>query len=85
MLSKISEGSTEIIDAIESGHVSYIINTQDVGESSKTSDGAQIRAKASEFSATLLTSLETVGVLLDVLEEITLNVSTIDAPRRQGV
>lgn len=85
VLSKISEGSTEIIDAIESGHVSYIINTQDVGESSKTSDGAQIRAKASEFSATLLTSLETVGVLLDVLEEITLNVSTIDAPRRQGV
>ncbi|WP_216388336.1 carbamoyl-phosphate synthase large subunit [Arcanobacterium phocae] len=83
-MSKISEGSTEIIDAIEAQHLSYIINTQGVEESSQKSDGAQIRAKASEFSVTLLTSLDTVNVLLDVLEEITLNVSTIDAPRRQG-
>ncbi|QRV01521.1 carbamoyl-phosphate synthase large subunit [Arcanobacterium phocisimile] len=83
-LAKISEGSTEIIDAIEANQLSYIINTQDVEESAHNSDGLQIRAKASEFSVTLLTSLDTVKVLLDVLEEITLNVSTIDAPRRQG-
>lgn len=80
-LGKISEGSNEIIDEIERGHLAYIVNTQDVKQSSKLSDGARIRAKASEFSITLLTSLDTVKVLLDVLEEITLTASTIDAPR----
>lgn len=80
-LAKISDGSDEIIREIESGHLAYIVNTQDIKESSKLSDGAQIRAKASEFSITLLTSLDTVKVLLDVLEEITLTASTIDAPR----
>lgn len=80
-LGKISEGSNEIIDEIERGHLAYIVNTQDAKQSSKLSDGARIRAKASEFSITLLTSLDTVKVLLDVLEEITLTASTIDAPR----
>ncbi|MDR6939171.1 carbamoyl-phosphate synthase large subunit [Arcanobacterium hippocoleae] len=80
-LAKISDGSPEIIEEIERGHLAYIVNTQDLKESSKVSDGALIRAKASEFSVTLLTSLDTVKVLLDVLEEITLTASTIDAPR----
>ncbi|XCB29653.1 ATP-grasp domain-containing protein [Arcanobacterium hippocoleae] len=80
-LEKISDGSNEIIAEIERGHLAYIVNTQDIKESSKVTDGAQIRAKASEFSVTLLTSLDTVKVLLDVLEEITLTASTIDAPR----
>lgn len=78
---KISEGSEQIITAIEQGQLAYIVNTQDIHGSSKFSDGAKIRAKASEFSVTLLTSLDTVNALLDVLEEITLKASTIDAPR----
>lgn len=78
---KISDGSNQIIEEIEHGRLAYIVNTQDIKESSKLSDGALIRAKASEFSVTLLTSLDTVKVLLDVLEEITLTASTIDAPR----
>ncbi|MGB4635906.1 MAG: carbamoyl-phosphate synthase large subunit [Arcanobacterium sp.] len=79
-LAKISEGSRAIPDAIASGEISYIVNTADLDDN-KLSDGVQIRALASEFSATLLTSLDTVGALLDVLEEITLTVTTIDAPR----
>ena len=42
-------------------------------------DGYEIRRTAVENNVTLFTSLETVKVLLDVLEEITLSVSTIDA------
>jgi carbamoyl-phosphate synthase large subunit len=42
-------------------------------------DGYQIRRAAVENNITIFTSLETVEVLLNVLEEITMNVSTIDA------
>ena len=43
------------------------------------SDGLQIRRCATENNATIFTSLDTVRVLLDVLEETTLTISTIDA------
>ena len=78
-LKKISEGSTEILDAIRNGHIAYIINTRKVGDHVQANDGAMIRQCASEINATLFTSLDTVGVLLDVLEETTLTISTIDA------
>ena len=78
-LRKISEGSTEILDAIRNGHIAYIINTRKVGDHVQANDGALIRQCASENNATLFTSLDTVRVLLDVLEETTLTVSTIDA------
>ena len=78
-LKKISEGSTEILDAIRNGHIAYIINTRKVGDHVQANDGAMIRQCASENNATLFTSLDTVGVLLDVLEETTLTISTIDA------
>ena len=42
-------------------------------------DGVEIRRTANENNVTLFTSLDTVRVLLDVLEEITLTISTIDA------
>ncbi len=42
-------------------------------------DGYDIRRAAVENNVTIFTALETVSVLLDVLEEITLGVSTIDA------
>ena len=43
------------------------------------SDGLRIRQLATENNVTMFTSLDTVRVLLDVLEEITLRISTIDA------
>ena len=44
-------------------------------------DGVQIRRCANENNVTMLTSLDTVKVLLDVLEEMTIGVSTIDDER----
>ena len=43
------------------------------------SDGHEIRQCAVENNVTVFTSLDTVKVLLDVLEETTLTISTIDA------
>jgi len=76
---KISDGSEEILDAIRQGHIAYIINTKDIGSMGQESDGYQIRRYAIENNATIFTSLDTVNVLLDVLEETTLTISTIDA------
>ena len=76
---KLSEGSTEIIDSLRQGHVSYVINTIDVNQHNTRLDGYEIRRTAVENNVTIFTALETVKVLLDVLEEITLGVSTIDA------
>ncbi|MBQ8164054.1 MAG: carbamoyl-phosphate synthase large subunit [Clostridia bacterium] len=76
---KISEGSDDIPKSIRQGHVTYVINTRDVRSESKIADGHEIRQCAVENNVALLTALDTVRVLLDVLEEITLGISTIDA------
>ena len=75
---KLSEGSTEILDAIRSGYVSYVINTRAVLSGIHYEDGVAIRRCANENNVTIFTSLDTVRVLLDVLEEITVARSTID-------
>ena len=79
MLKKISEGSDEIPEAIRAGYIAYIISTSDIAADDQTHDGHQIRQLATENNATVLTSLDTVKVLLDVLEETTITISTIDA------
>ncbi len=76
---KISQGSNEILESIRQGHVAYIINTREIGEPESESDGLQIRRCATENNATIFTSLDTVRVLLDVLEETTLTISTINS------
>ena len=76
---KLSEGSTEIVESLRQGHVSYVINTIDINQHNTRLDGYEIRRTAVENNVTVFTALETVKVLLDVLEEITLRVSTIDA------
>jgi len=79
ILKKISDGSDEILESIRQGHISYVINTSEVGATSHATDGQKIRQAATENNATIFTSLDTVRVLLDVLEETTLTISTIDA------
>ena len=79
VLKKISEGSDEIPDALRQGHIAYVINTRDVSSMQQVSDGFLIRRISAENNVTLFTSLDTVSVLLDVLEETTLSISTIDA------
>ncbi len=76
-LKKISEGSDEIPNALRQGHIAYVINTKDPGSSEN--DGIQIRQISTEYNVTLFTALDTIKVLLDVLEETTLTISTIDA------
>ena len=76
-LTKISEGSEEIPEALRQGHIAYVINTKDPG--SNENDGLKIRQIATEYNVTMFTALDTVKVLLDVLEETTLTISTIDA------
>ena len=79
LLRKISEGSNDISKSLSKGHVSYVINTIDVNQHNTRLDGYEIRNAAVENNVSLITALETVSALLDVLEEITLGVSTIDA------
>ena len=76
---KISEGSNEILDSIRAGYVSYVINTRAIQSGVHYDDGVAIRRCAIENNVTIFTSLDTVRVLLDVLEETTLTISTIDA------
>jgi len=78
VLRKLSEGSEEILDSIRAGYVSYIINTRAILSGVHYEDGVAIRRCAVENGVTTFTSLDTVRIVLDVLEEITNRVSTID-------
>ncbi len=79
VLKKIGEDSEEIPEALRQGHIAYVINTRDINSSGTLSDGYQIRRYATDNNVTIFTALDTVKVLLDVLEETTLSISTIDA------
>ena len=76
---KPSEGSTEILDSIRAGYVSYVINTRAILSGIHYGDGILIRDCAAQNNAVMLTSLDTVRMLLDVLEEMTMGIPTIDA------
>ena len=80
VLKKIGEdNSDEIVEAMRQGHIAYVINTRNLNSVGALTDGVKIRQCATENNITLFTSLDTVRVLLDVLEETTLTISTIDA------
>ncbi len=78
LLHKLSEGSDDIVRSLRQGHVNYVINTMDLSADHSRRDGYNIRRTAVDNNITVFTSLETVEVLLDVLEDITMKVSTID-------
>ena len=75
---KPSEGSQEVLDSIRAGYVSYVINTRAILSGVHYGDGVAIRRAAAASGTTMLTSLDTVRMLLDVLEEVTFGVSAID-------
>jgi carbamoyl-phosphate synthase large subunit len=74
---KISTGSTEIIDALRKGYVSYVINTSSTNVRDTLEDGKYIRRVAAENNITMFTSLDTARVLLDVLEDTTMKVNSL--------
>ena len=75
---KLSEGSVEILDSIRAGYVSYIINTRAILSGVHYEDGVAIRRCAVQNGVTMFTSLDTVKILLDVLEETVPEISTIN-------
>ncbi len=79
VLKKISEGSDEIPEALRQGYIEYVINTRDISSVEQMHDGQEIRLCATENNVNLFTALDTIRVLLDVLEETTQTISTIDA------
>ncbi len=74
---KLSEGSEEILDSIRAGYVSYIINTRAILSGVHYEDGVAIRRCAVQNGVTIFTSLDTVKILLDVLDEMIPTISTI--------
>ena len=74
---KISQGSEEILESIKKGYVTYVINTTSEGVE-QNNDGRMIRRAAIDNNVAVFTCLDTVKVLLDVLEEITMGISVID-------
>ncbi len=74
---KISQGSDEILESIKKGYVTYVINTASETDA-ETVDGRLIRRAAIDNNVAVFTCLDTVKVLLDVLEEITMGISVID-------
>ena len=74
---KLSDGSDEVLKSISAGYVSYIINTRAILSGVHYRDGVEIRRCAIMNGVTMFTSLDTVGILLDVLEDISPRISTI--------
>ena len=75
-LKKVSDGSDDIPNALRQGHIAYVINTSNPGDVGKRNDGYLIRTIATENCISTFTALDTVSVLLDVLEASTIGIST---------
>ena len=67
LVKKIGEGVPNVLDIVRSGMIDLIINTPNKGNVA-SSDGFKIRRAAAESSVNLMTSLDTVNALLDVME-----------------
>jgi len=74
---KLSEGSPNILDLIRSGEAHLIVNTLTKGKTPER-DGFRIRREAVENGVVVMTSLDTVRALLQMLE--TINFSSAPMP-----
>ena len=78
-LGRISEGSEDVPRLIRSGYVAYVINTSGGKQKDQVNtDGSTIRHLAVQNKVPVFTCLDTVKIVLDVLEEVTTTVSRID-------
>ncbi len=75
---KLSDGSNEILNSIQAGYVSYILNTRAITSGPHYNDGVAIRRCSVQNGVTMFTSLDTARILLDVLEETIPEISTIN-------
>ena len=67
---KIGEEDVNLIDLIQKGKVQYVVNTTTKGKQSER-DGFQIRRMSVENGVPCLTSMDTVGAILSVIESMT--------------
>ncbi|GAA4715826.1 carbamoyl-phosphate synthase large subunit [Brevibacillus fulvus] len=77
---KLSEGTPNLLDVIQSGQANIVLNTLTKGKTPQR-DGFRIRREAVENGAVCLTSLDTATALLHVLETTTF--ATDAMPRQQ--
>ena len=77
MRRKLSDGSNELLNSIRAGYVSYILNTKTISSDTHQEDGVAIRRCAVQNGVNMFTSLDTARILLDALEEVIPEISTI--------
>ena len=75
---KLSDGSNEILTSIQTGFVSYILNTRSIFSREHYDDGRAIRECAVQNGVNTFTSLDTARIVLDALEEVIPEIHTID-------
>ncbi len=71
VVKKINKGVPNVLDVIRSGTVDIVVNTPKKGNNA-VSDGFQIRRVSAETSTNLMTSLDTLNAMIDVMESETL-------------
>ena len=76
---KVDDSPEGILGHMRKGFVTYVINTKDMHSKDELTSGYVLRRCAAENNITTFTALDTVRVFLDVLEEMTICVSTIDS------
>ncbi|MBS6216956.1 MAG: carbamoyl-phosphate synthase large subunit [Clostridiales bacterium] len=74
---KICEGDDHILRDLRSGRINCVVNTRAILSGEHYQDGTLIRRCAVEHGATMFTSLDTVRMVLEVLEAMTLGVAPI--------
>ena len=74
----IKRNPDEMLASIKSGYVSYIINTRAVLSGIHYDHGTLVRRSAVQSGITMFTSLDTAGIVLDVLDDIIPSISTVD-------
>ncbi len=76
---RVDDGPDGILDPMRKGFVTYVINTKDIHSKEQQTNGYILRRCAAENNITAFTALDTLRVFLDVLEEMTICISTIDS------
>jgi carbamoyl-phosphate synthase large subunit len=77
-VAKVEEESPNILDFIREGKAQFVINTMEK-QKKAAADGFRIRREAVENEVVCLTSLDTAGALLKVLEMITFSTEAMPA------
>ncbi len=76
---KISENNEDnVLNLIQKGTVSFVINTIEVGNQTTRSDGFRIRRVAAENNISCMTSLDTAKALLNVLESMSFSMVSMN-------